>query len=234
MTINQMVESLGRSMGEVYRIIIYLTKRDYLAHDPISGRYALTLRLFELSHQHDPTERLIKHALPIMERYSAFTEQSCHIGTLNRSNILVLASIQSPRPAGYWVRTGALFDVGQTSSGHVILAFSAQEVRERYLQRISSKHRAEARNRFERIRKNGFEEAKSTMINGVCNISVPVFNARGIVAALTSGFISQTDPKAPPEEALSLLRKCGAELSNALGFRGGVQSREQHESNHKD
>lgn len=219
MTMNQMVETLGRSMGEIYRIVVYLTERGYLTHDPISSRYSLTLKLFELSHRHDPTERLIKHALPIMERYAALTEQSCHIGTLNRSNILVLASLQSPRAAGYAVRTGAIFPADHTSSGHVILAFSPKDAQQRYLRRIAKDKRDEVRERLALIKANGFEEADSMMISGVRNISAPVFDTRGIVAALTSGFISQADQKATPEEAVAILRQIAGELSQSLGHR---------------
>ena len=124
LTMNEITETLDRTMGELYRIVVYLTERRYLVQNSDSGRYSLTLKLFELSHRHDPTERLITRAQPILEKIAARTEQSCHIGVLNRNNVLVLSSVQSPRPAGYSVRTGALFPVDRTSSGHVILAFS--------------------------------------------------------------------------------------------------------------
>lgn len=67
MTMNDIVDSLGRTMGELYRVVVYLHERDYLSQDPGTGRYALTLRLFELSHRHDPTERLVRETLPILE-----------------------------------------------------------------------------------------------------------------------------------------------------------------------
>lgn len=219
LTMNEMVDALGRTMGEIYRIVIYLTERGILAQHPDTSRYALTLQLFELSHRHDPTERLISRAVPILERIATTTEQSCHLGVLNRDNVLVLASVPSPRPAGYAVRTGAIFPVERTSSGHVILAFSPQGVQERYLETLAPAVAREVKARLAKVRQTGFEDIPSTMIIGVRNLCVPVFDSRGITAAITTGYISQTDPKASAEASLKVLRAAALELSQALGFR---------------
>lgn len=219
LTMNEIVDALGRTMGEVYRIVVYLADRDYLVQSPDTGRYSLTLRLFELSHRHDPTERLIHASLPLLERIAAKTKQSCHLGVLNRANVLVLASVRSPLPAGYAVRTGALFPVEQTSSGHVILAFSPPEVQDRYIARRPATESAAIANRLKRIRQAGFEDTPSTMIEGVRNLCVPVFDARGVTAAITSGFIGQIDIAATAAETLRTLRSTSLELSQTLGFR---------------
>tara|TARA_R110002096_G_scaffold419345_1_gene623948 strand:- start:3535 stop:4344 length:810 start_codon:yes stop_codon:yes gene_type:complete len=219
MTMNEIVDALGRTMGEIYRVVVYLADRDYLNQSSDTNRYALTLKLFELSHTHDPTKRLIRAALPMLERIAASTRQSCHIGVLNRTNVLVLASVQSPLPAGYSVRTGALFPVEETSSGHVILAFSPEEVQNRYLARRPESERANASARLERIRLNGFEDTPSTMIHGVQNLCVPVFDTRGVAAAITSGFIKQINAPATAQETLAAIRITALELSRTLGFR---------------
>lgn len=219
LTMNEIAEQLGRSMGELYRIVVYLTERRYLVQNTDSGRYALTLKLFELSHRHDPTERLITRAQPILEKIAARTEQSCHLGVLNRNNVLVLTSVQSPRPAGYAVRTGAVFPIERTSSGHVILAFSREEEQRRYLGRRPKDQRKVVAERLAQIRSRGFEDTPSTLIEGVRNLCAPVFDSRGIAAAITSGFIQQADDTKSAEEVLALLRTSALELSEALGFR---------------
>lgn len=219
LTVGEILESLGRTIGEVYRIIVYLTERGYLVQNAESNRYTLTLRLFEIAHRYEPTQRLIRRALPVLERIALKTEQSCHIGVLSRSNVLVLASVPSPRPAGYSVRTGAFFSVGQTSSGHVILAFSGREEREEYIANSPKNFRRAVRGRFKRICENGFEDTASTMVDGVRNLCVPIFDARGIVAAITCGFIKQTEEAVSPEYALGVVRAAGLDLSQSLGFR---------------
>lgn len=218
LTMNELVDQLNRTMGEIYRIVIYLTDRGYLKQNHDTSRYTLTLRLFELSHRHDPTERLIRAGLPILERIAARTNQSSHLGVLNRSNILVLTSVQSPLPAGYSVRTGALFPVSQTSSGHVILAFSSKAEQKQYISSLEGAARDDLQKRLAQIRTDGYEDTPSTMIHGVRNLCVPVFDARGITAAITSGFIGQTENSTSAEETLSTIRLAALDLSNTLGF----------------
>mgnify|MGYP000043761048 CR=1 FL=1 len=218
LTMNDIAEALDRTMGELYRIVVYMAERDYLQQDPATSKYALTLRLYELSHRFDPTERMLRNGIPLMESYAAKTDQSCHLGVLNRTNVLVLASVPSPRPAGYSVRTGAMFPVEQTSTASVVMAFSAPADQARYLDRLKAEERARAEQRLQAIQGAGFEQRQSTLVNGVNNLSVPVFDNRGVAAALTSGYIEQPNQIASPEEALALMRDMALNLSQSLGF----------------
>lgn len=217
-TMNEIVDALGRTMGELYRIVVYLSERGYLEQDLNSNRYSLTMQLFELSHRFDPTERIIKNAVPLLERISARTDQSCHLGVLNRTSVLVLASIHSPRPAGYTVRTGALFPVRQTSTGSVILAFSADSVRKRHIARLPKEQKDAERESLSDIRSKGFDSRAGSLVEGVWSLSAPVFDGRGVVAAITSGYIRQPDQLASTEEALLEIRKAALKLSQSLGF----------------
>ena len=224
MTMNEIVESLGRTMGELYRIVQYLTSRGYLDQDLDTSRYALSLRLFELSHRHPPTARLLRNAVPLMERFAALAEQSCHIGVLSGTDVLILSSVVSPRPAGYSVRTGAMFPAARTSTGMVVVAFSDSEFRKRFLNRLRGDDRDTARERLTTIRELGYDDRPSDIVAGVHNLSAPVFDSRGIACAITCGRIEQMGPTAPPEKVLELLRNTAEQLSRSLGFVRSGQS----------
>ncbi|MHA3980761.1 IclR family transcriptional regulator [Halovulum sp. GXIMD14794] len=217
MTMNELVAELDRTMGELYRVVLYLAERDYVRQDPATSRYALTPRLFELAHRHPPTERLLREAVPVLERIAALTDQSCHLGTLNRANILILASVASPRPAGYAVRTGAMFPATATSSGMVILAFSPPDAQKRFLARLPKEERAPAQERLARIAEHGYDDSPSQIVAGVRNLSAPVFDNRGVVCAITCGFIAQSEQKLRPDETLDVIRQNATQLSHALG-----------------
>ena len=217
LTMNEIIEALGRTMGELYRIVVYLSERGYIEQDRATARYALTLRLFELSHRHDPTERLLRHAIPLLERIAATTEQSCHLGVISRHSVLILASVQSPRPAGYAVRTGAVFPLAETSTGMIVLAFADEGVQQAYLASLKSAERAEVRKRLKQIRARGFEDRMSVMVDGVRNLSAPVFSSQGVLCALTTGYIGQAQQCLSPEEALREIRTAANQLSSMLG-----------------
>ncbi|PIB95248.1 IclR family transcriptional regulator [Caulobacter sp. X] len=222
LTIAQIAREAGRTISEIYRIVIYLSERGYLEKNPDTDRYVLTLRLFQLASTNAPAGQLVRRAMPILESIAYRTEQSCHLAILSGQNVLVLASEPSPRHAGYAVRTGAAIPVRETSSGVVILAFVSDDRRERQLGGFLPTERNDWLERIERVRRQGHELRDSTLVQGVRNLSAPVFDHRGVVAALTMGYIGQSPQRVGIEEALREL-KFGAEmLSRKLGAREGA------------
>ncbi len=217
LTLQEMTAALDRTMGELYRIVVYLAERDYIVRDNGSDRYTLTVRLFELANRQNPTNRLIKKTLPYLERIAFRTDQSCHLAILHSSSVLVLASEPSPRHAGYSVRTGAVIPTKNTSSGLVILAHMPDSARSRFLSGYTSLEREQFASRIEQIRTLGYEERDSSLVHGVKNISVPIFDQSGVVAALTMGYVGQVDQRTSPEGARSEMLDAASAISAELG-----------------
>lgn len=217
LSLPEMLKQLDRTMGELYRVVVYLAQRGYIAQDSDNDRYSLTMRLFELANQHRPTSRLIKKALPYLERISYRTDQSCHLAVLHQDSVLVLASEPSPRHAGYAVRTGAIIPLKNTSSGPVIMAHLSSALRERFLSSFTSLERSQLSTRIEAISAQGYEERESSLVHGILNISVPVFDQSGIVAAITMGYMGQVDQRTSPDQARLELIAAAQQLSQGLG-----------------
>lgn len=220
-TMKELIQGLNRTMGELYRIVVYLTEKKYLSLNIDTARYSLTLKLFELSHRHDPVKQLVSHAVPLMQRFSAMTEQSCHLGVLSADNILVLASEASSRRAGYSVRNGAVFHVTDTSSARVIVAHSNDEIKNEYLNHYPEAQRNEIQEQLKETAEQHYEVGESPIVSGVLTLSVPIFNIRGVCAALTCGYIDQTPKALNSEETLEVLRNISIEISRSLGAHGG-------------
>ena len=78
LTQTEIANGLGRSIHEIYRILLLLEKRGYIIRTQ-SDRFRLSLRLFELAHRHPPVNRLVECALPVMRELAANADQSCHL-----------------------------------------------------------------------------------------------------------------------------------------------------------
>ena len=76
MTQAQLSRALGRQPGELFRMLTALETRGYLRRDAVTGGYALTLKLFELSRTHSPYEELLRAATPIMRQLAASLDLS--------------------------------------------------------------------------------------------------------------------------------------------------------------
>lgn len=217
MSMSEMVAALDRSMGELYRVVIYLERRGYLMRDRDSDRYALSLRLFEMSHRHPPAARLVKQAVPILENLAEETQQSCHLGVMHDDTVLILATGRSPMAMAYTVRIGAIFPVFETSSGTVIAAFLPDEQREALLARQPTKELPEIRDRIASVQACGYERHTSLAVAGIVNLSYPVFDHSGVVGAITVPFLEQVGLKLDADAVLHLAGTAAQALSISLG-----------------
>src|SRR5258707_474618 len=69
----QLAARVGRSVGEIFRMLGVLEQRGYVIRNPKTGEYGLSLRLFQLATQPPPSRRLQQAALPVMEELAAHT-----------------------------------------------------------------------------------------------------------------------------------------------------------------
>jgi DNA-binding IclR family transcriptional regulator len=209
LTQTQIAERLGRSHTEIFRMLVCLQRRGYLTRTTPGDAFALSARLFELSHRHPPTRSLLELASPVLKEVADAIEQSCHLSIEYQKQILVIANADSPGPRSLSVRVGTRFDLAATASGIVLMAWKES------VDRID----AELRTRIDRVRRRGYEQHRSRSIRGVIDISCPVRDARGtVVAAITVPYLTRRGEKSSAiVSARDALLAAAAKLSALLG-----------------
>src|ERR1700736_5514714 len=224
MTHSEIASRLGRTLTEVFRMLVCLEQRGYISRTGPDERYQLTLKLFEIAHLHHPLQRLIARARPLVHRVASETGQSCHLAMLNHAEVVVVAQFDAPGIMGFSVRLGANIDLLNTASGHVILAFHNEEVRARALGawRFRSRKPVPAGlfRHLNQIRQRGYEELASYQVHGVVNISYPVLNQHGeAIAAMTVPFIARIGDSVGPPRVKEALSQASRALSLTIGGR---------------
>jgi DNA-binding IclR family transcriptional regulator len=91
---------LNRTVSEICRMLLCLEERGYISQSRDGDRYRLTLRLFKLVQEHPPTKRMIAEALPIMQQVAYEISQSCHLGVLEGS-VVIVAQVDSHASSGF-------------------------------------------------------------------------------------------------------------------------------------
>jgi DNA-binding IclR family transcriptional regulator len=222
LTQGEIARALSRTPTELYRMIDTLVRRRYLSRE--GDTYGLTLKLFALAHQHPPLRRLVAQATPALRELSRWAEQSCHMATYDRGQVLVVAQFDSPQYYGLSIRLGSRIGLLNTGSGHVLLAYAMPEERKLMLsERGNSPGDSMPKNfdkQLARIRKRGYERMKSLQIQGVTNLSVPVIGSGGTaVAAVTVPFLSRRDRSDAPglETVLGRCMEVASALSRYIG-----------------
>ena len=222
LTASEAARRLGRTVGEIFRMLVCLEERGYISQSASDERYELTLKLFELAHRHPPLHRLAAEARPLMEKVAHESGQSCHLAMLSNGEVIVVEQVDAPRTAGFALKLGARIDLLNTASGHLILAFQQSAMRNRALaewkQRTGRPLPRDLDRHLARIRKRGCEEMPSYQVRGVTNIAFPVLNQHGdAIAALSVPFLARIGDRIGPADVKSVLLEASERLSSAVG-----------------
>jgi DNA-binding IclR family transcriptional regulator len=205
-------QRLGRSVGEIYRMVSCLVNRNYVALVD-ENNYSITTKLFELSHINPPTHRLLFEATPIMQRLAGQLDQSCHLTVYGQGKQVVLCKVDTPSGMGFAVRAGAEIDVLISASGRVLVAFQDAETRklriEESIQRRPDQADPQMDSILDKIRVAGYESIPSVQVRGLWAVSFPILDTQGrAIAALTVPYAERLD---------QVQRKSIPEVTEALG-----------------
>lgn len=227
----EIARALGRSVSEIYRMLVVLQDRDYIAFDAGSDRYVLTTLMFEVAHRTPLIRRLTTAAAPLMRDLAHKINQSVHLAVLADDSVLIVGQVDPPARHVLSVRLGTRVDLWRASSGRVMMAFQTEDALREMLSRAplpAGMTEPQLRADLAEIRSRGHEIVDSFVIKGVVNISTPIIGHTGhAIAALTVPHIQRFG------EAVSFSDCCvatieGAErLTQSLG--GGVVGGDLHE-----
>lgn len=187
----EIARALGRTSSEIFRMLDCLEQRRYLIRDQHSGRYALSLRLFELAHTHAPIEQLLWQTREPMRDFANGARESVHLGILQGHDLLILAQQENPGPVRLSISVGSTQPALKTTSGCLLVAHLADDRRERFLaddphfQQLGSAAQQRLRRQLAAAAGSGYLIADSHITVGVRDVSVLVGNRDlGLVAAL--------------------------------------------------
>lgn len=192
---SEIAEATGRSVGQIFRVLVSLERRGYLVRER-GGRYLLGTRLFDLAHRHAPLRGLEAVALPIMRELADSVRQSCNLAVLEGDRVRVVAQVESPADFGYRVRVGALFDVAGTATGEVL-----------------------AGDRDELVRADALQPGITDVVAAVRGAT------GATIAALTVPYVSTSFSTVAHTQVVQQARSAARDISQALGWIPGVTGR---------
>ncbi|MEB1549299.1 transcriptional regulator [Xanthomonas campestris] len=219
MSMGAISQGIGRSRGEIFRMLQVLEERGYLTRDG-EGDYVLTNRLFMLGMQQPQVQTITDAALPVMRRLADAIFQPCHLVAPSGDQIVVIAQMDVPSDLGLVVRPGHRRPLAHSTSGLVLFAFQQPEVQTRWLEQLDASEvpydRAQFLRDAEQTRQAGYAMHASEAVVGVVDLTAPILQRGSAAYTLTVPFIERRPELVGPQAALSALRAATAEISAGL------------------
>jgi DNA-binding IclR family transcriptional regulator len=205
MTQLDIARAIGRSPGQIFRVLTRLERRGYLYRDRQTGLYALSMRLFDLAHRVEPLRSLITASATPMRDLAAAAGQSCNLSVLDASRVRVVAQVESPADFGFRVRVGATFDLERTPTGRVLRAFAEES--------------PTVADRDAAIREAGHLVQPDAAQPGITDVVFPILRSdrRTAVAALTVPYVATTYSDTTLEAVLAATADAAAAIRQGLG-----------------
>lgn len=221
-TPSQIAQRLGRSLQEVYRVVLVLEGRGYIIRPPGAESLVLSTQLFGLATRFPPFRRVVDVAQPIINSLAITSGEAAHIAVLDGLRMCIIAQVDSPQPIGVRLRVGAHSPAILGSSGRTLIAFQPAAVREWHLREASDLLDAvefdHARNRVNCIVENGFEIAEGRLLPGIIDICFPIVGADGVaLAAVTVPFLGTYGTPKPLQEVVGMLHAAADQVSRTMG-----------------
>lgn len=224
LTKSEVARRLQQTVSEVFRVLLCLEKRGYIARSEEDGRLRLTLKPFTLCHDYPLTERLVTEAMPIMQDLSNRLKQSCHVGVLADASIMIVAHVDSPVSPALSIKTGSVIDLMHASMGQVFVAHMSDEGRRSVIERWCQQHGsmrslpADLDAQLAAIRRRGYQEDQSSEVPRSVNVSCPVLDAsREVFAVLAVPYLARIDQPVSLDTVRSALQFAAKALGSKLG-----------------
>lgn len=190
LSLAELARDLDRGSAEIFRMLVCLERRAYLRRDAVSGKYAPTLRLFELAHAHSPLRTLLEVAREPMREVTLKLRESCHLSVIERGRLLVIAREDSPESVRLAIEVGGRFDPRKTASGRLLRSAEGNTV-----------------------------TARDETIEGVDDAVVRIGAPDGVVhAALAVSWLRSRRGAKKPAAVLAVLKEAAANIHQQLGI----------------
>jgi DNA-binding IclR family transcriptional regulator len=224
LTLSQIAQSLGRSVQEVYRVVVSLERRNYVVRRQPGDAFQISMKLFDLACSHPPLRQLLDAAQPILADLAAKVEESVILTVIDGLATRVIAVADNPAPIGFRVRLGTQSRLLTTASGRTLMAFQNERTREKLLAAVTADFRdkggdpARLVRRVEQIAARGYEIVADETLKGITDVSFPIRDASGTAqAALTMPFLLWVTNKVQLADASEHLFSAAAELCARIG-----------------
>jgi len=195
-SITEISKELHMGISTVYRILTTLKCRNYIVQNRQTSKYIFGAKLFTLGYKGQNTKKIIKVAMPFLQKLSKYTNETINFAILEDREIICLYKIESKEILKAGIELGTKIPAHSTSLGKVLLAFLTEK---EFMMLYSNNNEKlptftpnttssveELRRCLKKIKKQGYAIDKEEFKIGVNCLGVPIINNEGKAIASIS------------------------------------------------
>lgn len=187
------VSQLGRELdinkSTVFRLLDTLCRHGYARQDEASGRYALSMKLWELGVGVVRGLNVRTLARPVLESEAAATGEGTLLGVVEGAQALIIDKVDSSQSLQIFSPLGARVSLANSSLGRALLAFQPAALVAEVIARFEpvTPHGIQTREELaadlESVRQEGCARSTDEWQIGVAGVAAPIRDAAGAVVA---------------------------------------------------
>ncbi len=224
--VTDLARHLGLTKSNAHRLLQTLVGCGYVRNVEQSGKYELTLKLWELGAAVVGRLDLKTVSTEYMERLCQLSGETVHLSVLDGMEVIYLDKVDSPHPVRSYSRVGGRAPAYCVATGKALLGYASPAL----IDAISLELKPftpftvttpnELRSELEKLRQVGYAVNRGEWRDGVCGIASPIWNAGGHVCAAIglSGPADRFKPRSLKQMAPSVV-SVAQQISARLGYR---------------
>jgi IclR family transcriptional regulator, pca regulon regulatory protein len=229
LSVSEVAELSSLSRAAARRYLLTLQDLGYVGAE--RDRYYLRPRVLDLGYGFLSSTGIEELAEPVLQDIAQRAEGASHLAIFDNWQVLIAASVPSPRMRNVFTVAGGRLPAYVGSLGPVLLAWLPEATLRHYLERTPLKaftessltQEADIVTRLAEVRAKGYAVNKGEYTEGIVGVAIPLRNRSGqVVAALNvnrfSGKLLRADQI---KKDLGVLREAAAHLEAALQTTGG-------------
>lgn len=224
--ITELSQRVGMKKSTVHRLCATLEHRGYLLRDPDTGRYRLSLRLFQIGSAALSRLDLPARAMPALEALGAAVQETAHLAVLEGDDVVFIGKVESPRPLRLHSQVGRRAPAHCTALGKVLLAYTTASRRTRILRGPIARYTPQTitapealARALEEVRRRGYALDDQEFEEGIRCVAAPVRDYTGnVIAALSVSAPAVQLPRSRVAAMAEAVIAAAQQVSNSLGY----------------
>ena len=229
--VTELAEAIGSNKSTVYRFLADLSKLGVLYKDPVTEKYSLGLKLFELGNRVQLKSAFVDKTHPVLVEVAKQITETVHIAVWKNNQAFHVDKVESPQGLKISSHIGSYAPAYSTALGKILLANLPKKEQSGVIQYLFNEQTPVAFTEntitnletlikeLNNIRSKGYALDREEAEIGLICVGIPILNqANEVVASLSASGPANRFKEEKIKDYVSILRKGAIAIQQKIGF----------------